>query len=60
MEVTVPTGTDVSVNKPSLTFTALNWSMAQTITVSAADDADAVVDEAVTISHSATGGDYTG
>ena len=28
--------------------------------MSAADDADAVVDEAVTISHSATGGDYTG
>ena len=60
MAVTVPTGTDVSVNKPSLTFTASNWNTAQTITVTAADDADALADEAVTISHSATGGDYTG
>ena len=57
--VTVPNGTDVSVNKTSLTFTTMNWSVAQTVTVTAAHDAD-VVDDTVTISHSSAGGDYEG
>ena len=35
----------------TLTFTADDWNMAQTVTVSAAQDADAVVDDAVTVEH---------
>ena len=66
--VSVPeTGTDVSVDTDSneqgdqntLTFTADNWNTAQTVTVSAAEDNDAVVDDAtVTVGHAASGGDY--
>ena len=59
VSVTVPPGTDVSANKSSLTFTTTNWSVSQTVTVTAAHDAD-VADDTVTISHSASGGDYEG
>ena len=34
---------DVTVAPEELTFTTLNWSRAQTVTVSAAEDEDAVV-----------------
>ncbi|MBF2753938.1 MAG: hypothetical protein ISN29_01580, partial [Gammaproteobacteria bacterium AqS3] len=50
---------DVSVSPGSLDFTTTNWSTAQTVTLSAAEDDDAVDDEA-TISISTTGGDYAG
>ena len=43
----------------ALTFTALNWSTPQTVTVSAAEDGGAEDDEAV-IAHSVGGGDYDG
>ncbi len=60
-EVTVTiggaSGTDLSLNATSLTFTTANWSTAQTVTVSAGQDADAVDDEA-TLTHTASGGDY--
>ena len=49
---------DLSVDKSSLTFTASNWSTAQTVTVSAGEDADRAADAAVTLSHSASGGGY--
>ena len=53
-------GTDVSLNASSLTFTTGNWETAQTVTVTAAeDDADAVND-VVTLAHAASGGDYGG
>ena len=59
--VSVPTGTDVSASPTSLTFTSSNWSTAQTVTVSVATDADAVVDDQVTITHSVSStGDYNG
>ena len=49
------------MDKTSLTFTADNWATAQTVTVRAAGDADAVVDAAVTISHTVSSpGDYAG
>ena len=48
---------DVSVAPPSLTFTASDWDGAQTVVVSAADDADAVAD-AATMRHRASGADY--
>ena len=56
--VTLPEGTDLSISSTSLTFAAGTWNATQTVTVSAAEDADAVADEAVKIGHSATGGDY--
>ncbi len=50
-------GSDVSLDKASLEFTAAKWSEAQTVTVTAAQDADAGDDE-VTLAHTASGGDY--
>ncbi len=51
--------TDITVNKTSLTFTTDNWSTAQEVTVSAAEDDDAI-NGAATIEHSASGADYGG
>ncbi len=63
----VPTGTvtvavssdhdEVTVNPASLTFTTANWSVAQTGTVSAAEDDDATNDSA-TLSADPSGGGY--
>ena len=52
-------GTDVSVDQPTLEFTATDWSTAQTVTVSTDADADTDNDE-VTLTHTPTGGDYDG
>ena len=54
-------GTDVTANPATLTFTALNWETAQTVTVTAGNDADAI-DDTVSLSHSAASsdGDYQG
>ena len=49
---------DVTVSG-ALTFTALNWATAQTVTVSAAQDSDALNDEAA-IGHAVSGADYAG
>ena len=43
----------------TLTFTTLNWGTAQTVTVTARDDVDGV-DDPVTLTHTAVGGDYGG
>ena len=52
-------GTDVSVTPSTLTFTSENWGTAQTVTVDAAEDADALADQAVTLSHAVSGtGEY--
>ena len=45
-------------DQTTLTFTAQNWNSNRTVTVSAADDADAT-DETVNLTHATTGGDYT-
>ena len=62
-EVTVAvsghTGTDVSVDNATLTFTTENWSTAQSVTFMAVDDHD-TADDAVTLAHSASGGEYAG
>ena len=51
---------DVTTQPPTLTFTPGNWQTVQTVTVSAAQDIDAVDDTAV-ISHAASGADnYAG
>ena len=57
--VTGQTGTDVSLDKTTLTFTTENWNTAQTVTVTAAEDADGA-DDAATLTHTATGGNYDG
>ena len=52
-------GTDLTVSDTSLEFTRDNWDVAQTVTVSAGQDDDALDDTAV-LRHGAQGGDYTG
>ncbi len=47
---------DVTVDKDSLTFTTVDWSMEQTVTVSAAQDED-TADSQVTVRHTVTSGD---
>ena len=44
-------GTDLTLDKTSLTFTTNNWNTAQTVEVTAEHDADAVDEEAVNITH---------
>ena len=51
------TGTDLNLDKTTLTFTSGNWDTAQTVTVSARQDADAVDEEEVTITHTVTSAD---
>ena len=53
----VNTGTDVSLNKTSLTFTTGNWSTPQTVTVTAGADSD-TADDTVTLTHSPSDGGY--
>ena len=53
------TATDITLSNDSLTFTAANWNVAQTVTVSAASDDDAVVDDTVTLSHAVSSVDDT-
>ena len=50
INVTKSGSTDVTVSPATLTFTPANWSTAQTVTVAAAQDVDAV-DDAAAISH---------
>ena len=63
-DVTVTVGGasgDVTVTGSPLTFTSSNWNEAQTVTVNAAEDVDAITPDAdVTLTHTVTGGDYQG
>ena len=52
-------GTDLSLSRTALTFTAFDWAVAQTVEVTAGADHDATND-AATLSHVAAGGDYAG
>ena len=56
--VTVDTATTTG-DQNTLTFTNANWATAQTVTVSAADDGNAQ-NEQVSLTHTASGGDYAG
>ena len=56
--VTLPTGTDLTLDKTTLTFTSTNWDTAQTVTVTAAEDDDGVTDAGVTLTHTVSGGGY--
>ncbi len=51
------TGTEVSLNNTTLTFTSGNWATAQTVTVTALQDDDAVDEEVVTIKHTVSSSD---
>ena len=50
-------GTDLTLDKTSLTFTTSNWNNAQTVTVTAAQDDDAVLDN-VTLTLTPSGGGF--
>ena len=56
--MTLPAGTDLTLDKTSLTFTMDNWDVAQTVVVTAAEDDDAVTDAGVTLTHTVSGGGY--
>ena len=58
--ITGVTGTDLTLDGTSLTFTSSNWDQPQTVTVSSADDPD-TLDDQVVLTHTATSapsGDY--
>ena len=52
-------GSGISASPTSLVFTASNWNTARTVRVSAVDDANPT-NEMVTLTHTPTGGGYTG
>ena len=58
VDITLPSGTDLSLDSATLTFTTASWSAPQTITVSADEDDDAAADDPVQISHTISGGGY--
>ena len=57
VSLTVSGDPDVTLSAAALTFTEMNWSVAQAVTVSAAEDADAVNDTA-TLINTPSGADY--
>ena len=58
--VQVPEGAEVAVDETELTFTAANWKTTQTVMVTATQDADAVADDPLMLTHAVSGGDYEG
>ena len=54
----VPGDSDVTASPTVLSFTAQNWREAQTVTVSAAHDNDAIDEPEVALSHTVAGADY--
>ena len=57
--VTGQSGTDLTLDKTTLTFTTTTWGTAQTVIVKAVQDTDGA-DDAVTLTHTAGGGNYAG
>ena len=51
---------DVSVEPSSLTFDSENWEEGQEVTVTVAEDGDALQDVSVTLLHRVSGGEYDG
>ena len=58
-DVTVDTDKTMPGNQNTLSFTPTDWNTAQTVTVSAAQDDDAV-DDTATLTYTPSGGDYGG
>ena len=59
LKITGHVATDLTPTPPVLTFTANNWSVPQTVTLTAAEDEDATNDE-VTLTLTASGGGFGG
>ena len=57
VSITGHAGTDLTLDKTTLTFTVGNWDTAQTVTVKAGQDDDGANDTG-TLTHTASGGDY--
>ncbi len=55
--IMVPAGTDLTLDKTSLTFSTSNWDDAQTVTVTAGEDDD-TTDDTATLANEASGGGY--
>ncbi len=55
--ITVPAGTDLTLDTTSLTFSTSTWDDAQTVTVTAGEDDD-TTDDTATLTHDASGGGY--
>ena len=51
-------GTDLTLDNTSLTFTVTNWSMAQSVKVTAAEDTDAL-DDSITLTHATSSDEDT-
>ena len=49
---------DITFSPASLSFTTQNWSTAQTVTLTAAEDNGDIIDGTATITHTASGGSY--
>ncbi len=58
--ITGQSGTDLILGSASLTFTSTDWNMPQAVRVTAGSDIDAQDEAAVTLTHQATGGGYSG
>ena len=58
VSITGHSGTDLSLDETTLTFTTETWNTAQTVTVTAAEDDDGATDAVATLTHTASGGDY--
>ena len=56
ISVSLPSGNDLSIDLPTLTFTTTNWATPQTVTITASEDDDAVTDDAVLITHTMISG----
>ena len=57
MTINAPSNADATAEPALLTYTTTNWNDEQTVTVSAAEDDDAIDEAAVTISHTVSGAD---
>ena len=57
VDISVTGDSDVTASETSLSFTADNWSTAQSVTVDAEHDSDAA-DDTATVAHEVSGGDY--
>ena len=58
VSITGHAGTDLTLDKTTLTFTVDNWDVVQTVAVTAAEDDDAVTVAGVTLTHTVSGGGY--
>ncbi len=60
MTFTGHAGTDLTLDKPSLTFTAADWNTSKAVTLTAAEDDEDYADETVDLKVTASGGGYDG